>query len=73
MNNAENNKLARFGFDFKRAGAHTSRTLMLDELDILLSYLDNANVDKADYLTAIIDDNCLNKRTLTNRKLPIVI
>jgi hypothetical protein len=69
MNNAENNKLARFGFDFKRAGAHTSRTLMLDELSILLSYLDNANVDKADYLTAIIDDNCLNKRTLTNRKL----
>ena len=69
MNNAENNKLERFGFDFKRAGAHTSRTLMLDELSILLSYLDNANVDKADYLTAIIDDNCLNKRTLTNRKL----
>ncbi len=69
MNNAENNKLARFGFDFKRAGAHTSRTLMLDELSILLSYLDNANVDKTDYLTAIIDDNCLNKRTLTNRKL----
>ena len=69
MNNAENNKLARFGFDFKRAGAHTSRTLMLDELSILLSYLDNANVDKADYLTAIIYDNCLNKRTLTNRKL----
>jgi len=69
MSNTKRNQLERFGFDFKRAGAHTSRTLMLDELSALLSYLDNANADKADYLKAIDDENCLGKRTQANRKL----
>lgn len=69
MKNTENNKLGRFGFAFEQAGAHTSRTLMLDELAILISYLDNQNADKADYLKAIDDENCLGKRTQTTRKL----
>jgi hypothetical protein len=69
MKQTEINKLARFGFDFERAGAHTSRTLMLDELESVLSYLDNPNAEKADYLKAIDDENCLSKRTQANRKL----
>lgn len=68
MRNTEK-KLARFGFDFEQAGVHTSRTLMLDELEVLLSYLDNSNANKADYLRAIDDENCLGKRTQANRKL----
>lgn len=69
MSNTERNNLARFGFDFKQSGVHTSRTLMLDELEVLLSYLDNSGADKADYFKAIDDENCLGKRTQANRKL----
>jgi hypothetical protein len=61
--------IARFGIDYDRAGAHTSRTLMLDELTALLAYVDNPDADKSWHVTAIIDDNCLNKRTLANRKI----
>jgi len=42
---------------------------MLDELEVLLSYLDNSGADKTDYLKAIDDENCLGKRTQANRKL----
>jgi hypothetical protein len=69
MKMTESNKLARFGFDFKQAGAHTSRTIMIDELEVLLSYLDTTNAHKTDYLNAIDNENCLSKRTQTNRKL----
>lgn len=69
MHKTKQNQLERFGFDFKRAGAHSSRTLMLDELNALLAYLDNTKADKTDYLKAIDDENCLGKRTQANRKL----
>jgi hypothetical protein len=42
---------------------------MLGELTALLSYLDNQNADKVNYLKAIIEDNCLNKRTQSSRQL----
>ncbi|WP_200882628.1 hypothetical protein [Methylobacter sp. BBA5.1] len=63
------NQLARFGIDFDRVGAHTSRTLMLEELTDVLSYLSNPNAAKTDYFNAITVDNCLNKRTQANRKI----
>lgn len=69
MTASQTNQLARFGIDFNRVGAHTSRTLMLDELTGVLSYLNNRNADKADYFNAITSDNCLNKRTQANRKI----
>ncbi|MBE0436272.1 MAG: hypothetical protein IBX56_10770 [Methylomicrobium sp.] len=59
----------RFGFDFDRVGAHTSRTLMLDELTTVLSYLANPAAVKTEYFNAVNVDNCLNKRTQSNRKL----
>jgi hypothetical protein len=62
-------KLARFGVDYERAGAHTSRTLMLGELESLLSYLDNPNAERVDYFKAIHEENCLGKRTQSNRKI----
>jgi len=61
--------MARFGIDYDRAGAHTSRTLMLEEITALLAYVENPDAEKSDYVAAIIDDNCLNKRTLANRKI----
>lgn len=65
----KNNHLARFGFSFKRGGAHTSRTMMLRELRLLLAYVDRPEADKSDYLQAVDDENCLAKRSGKNRLL----
>ena len=65
----QDENLARFGFSFEKGGAHTSRTMMLQELTLLLSFVDNHNSDKNDYFKAIEEDNCLGKRSGKNRKL----
>jgi hypothetical protein len=65
----KNKQLSRFGFSFKRGGAHTSRTMMLDELRTLLTYVDRPEADKRDYLHAIDDENCLGKRSGKTRRL----
>jgi hypothetical protein len=64
-----NKKLSRFGFSFERGGAHTSRTMMLEELRALLTYLDRPEADKTDYLHAIDVENCLGKRSGKTRVL----
>jgi hypothetical protein len=64
-----NNKLERFGFSFKRGGAHSSRTMMLEELRELLAYIDNPEAGRVDYLTAIDEENCLGKRSGKTRIL----
>lgn len=67
---SENNKkLARFGFSFERGGAHSSRTMMLEELSSLLTYIDRIDAEKSDYLHAIDEDNCLGKRSKKTRLL----
>jgi hypothetical protein len=67
---AEKNKqLSRFGFSFERGGVHTSRTMMLEELGALLSYVDRPEAEKSDYLQAIDDENCLGKRSGKTRTL----
>ena len=48
---------------------HTARTMMFSELDLLLSAVPNLDASVADCRAAIIDRNCLRKRSLTNRKL----
>ena len=65
----KNKQLYRFGFSFKRGGAHTSRTMMLEELRALLAYVDRPEAEKRDYLRAIKDENCLGKRSGINRIL----
>ena len=65
----KNKHLAWFGFSFKRGGAHTSRTMMLEELGALLTYVDCPKADKSDYLQAIDDENCLGKRSRKTRVL----
>jgi hypothetical protein len=62
-------KLTRFGFSFERGGAHTARTIMLKEIEALLSYVSRPEAVKVDYLLAIDTDNCLGKRSGKTRVL----
>jgi hypothetical protein len=60
--------LRNAGFRWGKKGTHTSRTIMLDELQTLLAHSQqNASLD--DYASAIIENNCLGKRTVSTRKL----
>jgi hypothetical protein len=66
----ERNKLlSRFGFSFTRGGAHTARTIMLDELRALLIYVVQSDAERSVYQKAIVNDNCLSKRTGQTRSL----
>lgn len=60
--------LLRFGFKFGRGGAHAARTMMLAELRHLLEALPQ-DAHRADYRTAVVETNVLNKPTLKARKL----
>jgi len=63
-------KLDLFGFNMKMGGGvHTSRTIMLLELETLLSRIADSSSLKTVYQDAIINDNCLSKRTENTRKL----
>lgn len=61
--------LTHFGFSFRRGGAHLARTMMLEELEALLSYVDRPDASLADYRQAICKDNCLRKRSGKTRIL----
>lgn len=61
--------LARFGFRFENGSVHTARTMMSEDLQLLLSHVNNSDVVRADYLKAIEQDNCLNKRSGKTRTL----
>lgn len=56
------------GFRWGQKGTHTSRTIMLDELRAVLANC-RPDATRADYLSAIQEDNCLGKRTAATRKL----
>jgi hypothetical protein len=58
----------KVGFRFGDKGTHTSRTIMFKELALLF---DDQGLDapREAYVSAIIDQNCLGKRTVSNRKL----
>ena len=64
-----NEHIVRFGFKLSRGGAHSARTMMLDELSTLLSYINDVQAIKEDYFKAVIDDNCLGKRSGKTRSL----
>jgi len=69
MANAKKDNLTRFGFSFERGGVHSSRTMMLEDLKLLLSYVEDPHAGKNDYFHAIEHDNCLGKRSGKTRKL----
>ena len=58
------------GFRFGDKGSHTSRTMMLDELATLLRVC-TPMATRADYVTAVVSDNCLGKHTLSTRRLTL--
>ena len=56
------------GFRIGDKGMHTSRTIMLKELDLLFEDLDQSALREV-YVSAIVDKNCLGKKTVSTRKL----
>jgi hypothetical protein len=60
--------LEMLGFRFGDKGTHTSRTMMLAELDVLMAAL-SPSATRNQYRAAVIDENVLGKRSVSNRKL----
>ena len=56
------------GFRIGDKGTHTSRTIMFKELDLLFEDQEQG-VPRETYVSAIIDQNCLGKQTVSTRKL----
>ena len=65
----KNNYLSALGFNMGLGGAHISRTMMLEELSILLAHTSRIDAEKKEYLHAIIAENCLGKRSAKTRTL----
>lgn len=63
-------RAGRWGFRAGARGTHTSRTIMLQEISLLLEAAP-AHAARADYARLIIDDNCLGKRTAATRTLSL--
>jgi hypothetical protein len=62
--------LEDMGYRFGDKGAHTSRTIMLEELTSLLQVCP-ASSARADYTAAVVERNCLAKHTAATRQLTI--
>lgn len=67
--NAHKKILATFGFCFGKNSVHTARTLMLGELELLLSVVTTPFATRDEYIKAIVDQNCLGKRSVKSRAL----
>lgn len=61
--------LSRLGFSSGKGGVHTARTMMLQELESLLAYVENPEAKKEDYQRAVTEENCLGKRSTKTRTL----
>lgn len=61
--------IENLGFSFSSGGVHLARTMMLQELTQLLAYLPEDTSNKQVYFEAIIDENCLSKRSSRTRLL----
>lgn len=59
-----------FGFRDGDKGTHTSRTIMLDELGVILTSVP-ADEGREAYLHAAIEENALSKPTVATRKLSV--
>ena len=66
-----NNKLERLGFNYKRGSTHMARTMMLNELSLLLDYVSEPSATSDVYASAIEEDNCLGKRSGRTRSLSL--
>ena len=66
---AHTNVPSLFGFSTDRGGAHLARTMMLSELSVLLEYVGQPVASKQEYRAAVVDANCLGKRSGRVRSL----
>lgn len=62
--------LAKLGFRFGLNGPHAARTMMLDDLRLLLAHT-AADAERADYVSAVVDANVLGKATRKGRELAL--
>lgn len=62
--------LAQLGFRFGLNGPHAARTMMLDDLRLLLSHT-AADAERANYASAVVDANVLGKATRKARELAL--
>jgi len=70
LNISRETKLSSLGFRFGINGSHAARTMMLDELRLLLVHVpENASCDR--YAQAVMDDNVLGKPTQKARELTL--
>lgn len=61
-------QVERFGFRLGEKGTHTSRTMMLNELDAAIA-AGGSDARRDDYTTQIVEHNCLAKPTVATRRL----
>lgn len=59
------------GFKPGYGGAHIARTMMLAELTALLEAVHDPTASRADYSRAVVDENCLHKRSGKARALSL--
>ena len=71
MSRTAKSKLTRFGFRPDAGGAHTARTMMLAELTALLDAVPGPDATLAEYTRAIVEENCLGKRSGKTRTLSL--
>lgn len=67
MNSDNEENLKGFGFSFETGSALTKRTIMSGDLESLLEYVTDVNASISDYKLAVLEANCLKKRTIKNR------
>ena len=63
-------RLLQLGFREGINGPHAARTMMLEELRLLLGHTE-PQASRADYATAIVDENVLGKPTRKARELTL--
>ena len=56
----------QFGLNFSGGGAHISKTMMLNEIEILLNSV-RVDANLSDYIDEIVEKNILNKKTESTR------
>ena len=70
MSETKEQLLTKLGFRFGANGPHSARTMMLDDLRMLFSYVP-ANALRADYKQAVFIENILGKPTKKTRELAL--
>lgn len=62
--------LSKLGFRFGLNGPHAARTMMLDDLRLLLAHT-SPQASRSDYMSAVVDGNVLGKPTRKARELAL--